>query len=172
MGMGGQAWGSPSVSNEMVYPNELGSAGGSCGGGRSVGGNIAESLEGDITIESDWLSEHVGVMPEDCVNASARNWRPDFGPSDRATTATRYVSRPSARPHSPQGAVPTLGRCLLAHEHEFYPYSTGVLWLCRPRHLSHRQRCQESGVRNRQSSWKDDLSVCLYIRRVRSDREQ
>lgn len=26
---------------------------------------IAESLEDDITIEPDWLSEHVGVLPED-----------------------------------------------------------------------------------------------------------
>jgi len=34
---------------------------------RSVLDKIAESLEGDITIEPDWLSEHVGVMPEDCV---------------------------------------------------------------------------------------------------------
>ena len=32
---------------------------------RSVLDKIAESLEGDITIEPDWLSEHVGVMPED-----------------------------------------------------------------------------------------------------------
>jgi len=32
---------------------------------RSVLDKIAESLEGDVTIEPDWLSEHVGVLPED-----------------------------------------------------------------------------------------------------------
>ena len=34
---------------------------------RSVLDKIAESMEGDITIEPDWLSEHVGVLPEDRV---------------------------------------------------------------------------------------------------------
>lgn len=34
---------------------------------RSVLDKIAESLVGDITLEPDWLSEHVGVLPEDRV---------------------------------------------------------------------------------------------------------
>jgi len=37
-------------------------------------GNIAESLEGDITIEPDWLSEHVGVLPEDRVRIDPDVW--------------------------------------------------------------------------------------------------
>jgi len=41
---------------------------------RSVLEKIAESLEGDITIEPDWLSEHVGVMPEDCVKIDPELW--------------------------------------------------------------------------------------------------
>jgi len=41
---------------------------------RSVLDKIAESLEGDITIEPDWLSEHVGVMPEDCVKIDPEVW--------------------------------------------------------------------------------------------------
>ena len=41
---------------------------------RSVLDKIAESLEGDITIEPDWLSEHVGAMPEDCVRIDPEVW--------------------------------------------------------------------------------------------------
>ena len=41
---------------------------------RSVLDKIAESLEGDITIEPDWLSQHVGVMSEDCVRIDPKVW--------------------------------------------------------------------------------------------------
>jgi predicted DNA-binding transcriptional regulator YafY len=41
---------------------------------RSVLDKIAESLEGDVTIEPNWLSEHVGVMPEDCVRIDPQVW--------------------------------------------------------------------------------------------------
>ena len=41
---------------------------------RSVLDKIAESLEGDITIEPDWLSEHVGVLPDDCVRIDPEVW--------------------------------------------------------------------------------------------------
>jgi len=41
---------------------------------RSVLDKIAESLEGDITIEPDWLSEHVGVLPQDCVKIDPELW--------------------------------------------------------------------------------------------------
>lgn len=41
---------------------------------RLVLDKIAESLEGDITIEPDWLSEHVGVMPEDSVRIAPQVW--------------------------------------------------------------------------------------------------
>jgi hypothetical protein len=34
---------------------------------RSVLNKIAESLEGDVTIEPSWMSEHVGVLPDDRV---------------------------------------------------------------------------------------------------------
>jgi hypothetical protein len=34
---------------------------------RAVLHKIAESLEGDISIDPDWLSEHVSVLPEDRV---------------------------------------------------------------------------------------------------------
>ena len=35
---------------------------------------IAESLEGDVTIEPDWLSEHVGVLTEDRVRIDPNVW--------------------------------------------------------------------------------------------------
>ena len=41
---------------------------------RSVLDKIAESLEDDITIEPDWLSEHVGVLPEDRVRIDPEVW--------------------------------------------------------------------------------------------------
>jgi predicted DNA-binding transcriptional regulator YafY len=41
---------------------------------RSVLDKIAESLEGDITIEPAWLSEHVGVLPEDRVRIDPAVW--------------------------------------------------------------------------------------------------
>lgn len=41
---------------------------------RSVLDKIAESLEGEVTIEPDWLSEHVGVLPEDRVRIDPGVW--------------------------------------------------------------------------------------------------
>src|SRR6476661_8888792 len=41
---------------------------------RAVFDKIAESLEGDISIEPDWLSEHVGVLPEDRVRIDPEVW--------------------------------------------------------------------------------------------------
>jgi len=41
---------------------------------RAVLDKIAESLEGDITIEPNWLSEHVGVLPEDRVRIDPEIW--------------------------------------------------------------------------------------------------
>ena len=41
---------------------------------RSVLDKIAESLEGEVTIEPDWLSEHVGVLPEDRVRIDPAVW--------------------------------------------------------------------------------------------------
>ena len=41
---------------------------------RSVLDKIAESLEGDVTIEPGWLSEHVGVLPEDRVRIDPDVW--------------------------------------------------------------------------------------------------
>lgn len=41
---------------------------------RSVLNKIAESLEGDISIEPNWLSEHVGVLPEDRVRINPEVW--------------------------------------------------------------------------------------------------
>ena len=40
----------------------------------SILDKIAESLEGEITIEPDWLSEHVGVLPDDCVKIDPQIW--------------------------------------------------------------------------------------------------
>ena len=42
---------------------------------RAVFDKIAESLEGDISIEPDWQSEHVGVLPEDRVRIDPEVWR-------------------------------------------------------------------------------------------------
>jgi predicted DNA-binding transcriptional regulator YafY len=41
---------------------------------RSVLDKIAESLEGDVTIEPDWLSDHVAILPEDRVRIDPDVW--------------------------------------------------------------------------------------------------
>ena len=41
---------------------------------KAVLDKIAEPLEGEVTLEPDWLSEHVGVMPEDCVKLDPDVW--------------------------------------------------------------------------------------------------
>ncbi len=41
---------------------------------RSVLDRITESLEGDITIAPDWLSEHFGVLSEDRVRIDPEIW--------------------------------------------------------------------------------------------------
>ncbi len=41
---------------------------------RSVLDKIAESLEGDVTIEPDWLSDHVAILPEDHVRIDPDLW--------------------------------------------------------------------------------------------------
>ncbi len=41
---------------------------------RSVLDKIAESLEGDVTIEPDWMSDHVSVLPEDRVRVDPEVW--------------------------------------------------------------------------------------------------
>lgn len=59
---------------------------------RSVLDKIAESLEGDVTIEPDWLCERVGVMPEDRVRidpAVWRNWRASLSDARRSGQRTR-----------------------------------------------------------------------------------
>jgi predicted DNA-binding transcriptional regulator YafY len=50
---------------------------------RSVLDKIAESLEGDITIEPDCLSEHVGVLPEDRVRIDPDVWAQLAGCAER-----------------------------------------------------------------------------------------
>jgi predicted DNA-binding transcriptional regulator YafY len=41
---------------------------------RSVMDKIAESLAGDVTIDPDWFSEHVGVLPDDSVRIDPELW--------------------------------------------------------------------------------------------------
>ena len=41
---------------------------------RSVLDKIAESMEGEVTIEPDWMSEHVGALPEDRVRIDPEVW--------------------------------------------------------------------------------------------------
>lgn len=41
---------------------------------RAVLGKIAESLEGEVTLEPDWLSDHVDVLPEDRVRIDPELW--------------------------------------------------------------------------------------------------
>jgi len=51
---------------------------------RKVLDKIAESLEGEVTIEPDWLSEHVGVLPEDRVRIDPEVWAKLAGFIERA----------------------------------------------------------------------------------------
>jgi len=53
---------------------------------RSVLDKIAESLAGDITIEPDWLSEHVGILPEDHVRIDPKIWAQLAGFVERRET--------------------------------------------------------------------------------------
>ena len=48
-----------------------------------LGRDLAESLEGDISIEPDWLSEHVGVLPEDRVRIDPEVWAQVAGHIER-----------------------------------------------------------------------------------------
>jgi len=41
---------------------------------RAVLDKIAESLAGDVIIEHDWLSEHVGILPDDRVRIDPEVW--------------------------------------------------------------------------------------------------
>jgi predicted DNA-binding transcriptional regulator YafY len=41
---------------------------------RAVLDKIAESREGEVTLEPDWLSEHVGVLPEDRARIDPEVW--------------------------------------------------------------------------------------------------
>ena len=50
---------------------------------RAVLDKIAESLEGGISIEPDWLSEHVGVLPEDRVRIDPEVWAQVAGHIER-----------------------------------------------------------------------------------------
>lgn len=52
---------------------------------RSVLDKVAESLEGDITIEPDWLSEHVDILPEDRVRIDPEVWAQLAGFIERRT---------------------------------------------------------------------------------------
>ena len=67
---------------------------------RSVLDKIAESLEGDITIEPDWLSEHVGVLPEDHVRIDPDVWAQLAGHVERReairTAYQTFTGRTSA----------------------------------------------------------------------------
>ena len=61
---------------------------------RSVWDKIAESLEGDVTIEPDWISEHVAILPEDRVRIDPNVWAQLAGFVERreAIRATYHVS--------------------------------------------------------------------------------
>ena len=82
---------------------ETGCPKGSNGAKRS--GNIAESLEGDITIEPDWLTEHVGVMPKNCVRIDPEVWAQLGGFMERReairTTYQTFDGRVSEYPLRP-----------------------------------------------------------------------
>ena len=41
---------------------------------KAVLDKIAESLEGEVTLDPDWLSEHVDVLPEDRVRIDPDLW--------------------------------------------------------------------------------------------------
>jgi hypothetical protein len=43
---------------------------------RSVLAKIAESLEGEISVEPEWLGEHVSVLAEDRVQVDPALWAP------------------------------------------------------------------------------------------------
>ncbi len=85
----------------------------------SVLDKIAESLEGDITIEPDWLSEHVDVLPEDRVRIDPELWGQMVGFIERReqirATYQTFVGRVSAYDLHPYDLLAYHGNwCLLA----------------------------------------------------------
>ena len=88
---------------------------------RAVLDKIAESLEGDISIEPDWLSEHVGVLPEDRVRIDPEVWAHVAGHIERREAMragkTRLVQAVSqALGVDPQDVVSP--RFVLIHEYQ------------------------------------------------------
>ncbi len=75
---------------------------------RSVLDKIAESLEGEITIEPDWLSEHVGVLPEDRVRIDPDVWAQlaGFIECREVIRATYLVGNSHGNPLQPQRRLP------------------------------------------------------------------
>lgn len=53
---------------------------------RAVLDKIAESLEGEVTLEPDWLSDHVAVLPEDRVRIDPELWARMVGFIERRET--------------------------------------------------------------------------------------
>ncbi len=83
---------------------------------------IAESLEGDITIEPDWLSEHVGVLPEDQVRIDPEVWAQLAGFVERREairaeyqTFTGHVSEYTLQPYH-----------LLAYHGDWYVFARNM----------------------------------------------
>jgi hypothetical protein len=66
---------------------------------------IAESLEGDISIEPDWLREHVGVLPEDLGKTLPIPYRSGY-PPPQMSSRNRSFDRRSASQDCASSAEP------------------------------------------------------------------
>jgi len=74
---------------------------------RSVLDKIAESLEGDITIEPDWLSEHVGSCPKigcESIPSCGRGWQD----TSSAARSSGPSTRPSTDGYPTTSCIPTI----------------------------------------------------------------
>jgi len=60
---------------------------------RSVLAKIAASLEGDITVEPDWLSDHVTVLAEDRVHLDPTLWAQMTGLIEQRVTEALWGAR-------------------------------------------------------------------------------
>jgi predicted DNA-binding transcriptional regulator YafY len=99
---------------------------------KAVLDKIAESLEGEVTLDPDWLSEHVDVLPEDRVRIDPDLWGSMVGFIERRESIrARYQTfdgRESTYPLHPYHLLAYHGNWyLLAHNEEKVRMATFAL---------------------------------------------
>ena len=64
---------------------------------RAVLAKIAESLEGEISVEPEWLGEHVSALPEDRVRIAGKRCGRESYQSFKKTPESRFPKKERTR---------------------------------------------------------------------------